>query len=79
MLHKMWPMKKENELTLRWAEMRMIPWMCGVKATDSNELTTQLNTKNGCRRNAFLYLYLKCKLHTTLINSDVILERSGSD
>ena len=45
MLHKMWPMKKENELTLRWAEMRMIPWMCGVKATDSNELTTQLNTK----------------------------------
>jgi len=26
--------KKENELTLQRAEMRMIRWMCGVRITD---------------------------------------------
>ena len=26
--------KRENELTLHWAEMRMIRWMCGVKLRD---------------------------------------------
>jgi len=26
--------KSENELTLHWAEMRMISWMCGVKLRD---------------------------------------------
>jgi len=33
MLHgsEMWPVKKENELTLQQAEMRVIRWMCGVK------------------------------------------------
>jgi len=30
-----WSVKKENELTLQWAEMRMIMWMCGVKMTDT--------------------------------------------
>ena len=36
MLHasETWPMRKENKLTLLRAEMRMIKWMCGVKATD---------------------------------------------
>jgi len=29
-----WPVKKENELTLQQAEMRMIRWMCGIKVTD---------------------------------------------
>jgi len=29
-----WPMKKENKLTLQWAELRMIRWMCGIKVTD---------------------------------------------
>ena len=29
-----WPVKKENELALQQAEIRMIRWMCGVKATD---------------------------------------------
>jgi len=36
-----WPVKKENELALQWAEMRMIRSMCGVKLTDrftQNEL-----------------------------------------
>jgi len=28
------PVKKENELTLPWAEMRITRWMCGVKVTD---------------------------------------------
>jgi len=31
---EMWRVKIENELTLQWAEMRMIRWMCGVKVTD---------------------------------------------
>jgi len=29
-----WPEKKENELTLKQAEMRMIRWMCGIQITD---------------------------------------------
>jgi len=28
--NEMWPVKKENKLTLRRAEMRMIKWMCGI-------------------------------------------------
>jgi len=36
MLHgtETWLVKKENELTLQQAEMRMIRWMCGIKVTD---------------------------------------------
>jgi len=36
MLHgsETWPLKKENELTLQWAEMRMIRCMCCIKVTD---------------------------------------------
>jgi len=37
--------KKENELTLQQAEMRMMRWMCGVKITDRficSELTERL-------------------------------------
>jgi len=37
--------KKENELTLQRAEMRMISWICGVKITDgfsSSELRERL-------------------------------------
>jgi len=26
-----WPVKKENKLTLQWAEMRMIRWTCSIK------------------------------------------------
>jgi len=36
---------RKNELTLQWAEMRMIRWMCAVKVTDSfmyRELTERL-------------------------------------
>jgi len=47
MLHgsEAWPVKKENELTLQQAEMRMIRWMCGVNITDrfsSSEFTERL-------------------------------------
>jgi len=33
MLHgsETWPVRKENEVALQWAEMRMVRWMCGVK------------------------------------------------
>jgi len=36
MLHgsETWPVKKENELPLQRAEMRMIRWMCDIKITD---------------------------------------------
>jgi len=29
-----WPVRKENEVTLQWAEMRIVRWMCGVKLQD---------------------------------------------
>jgi len=41
--------KKENELTLQQAEMRMIRWMCGIKITDrfsSSELRERLGIDN---------------------------------
>jgi len=36
MLHgsEAWPVRKENEVALQWAEMRMIRWMCNVKVKD---------------------------------------------
>ena len=40
-----WPLRKENELALQWAEMRMVRWMCGMKLQDrilSKELRERL-------------------------------------
>jgi len=36
MLHgsETWPVRKENELAPRQAEMRMVRWMCNVKVKD---------------------------------------------
>jgi len=36
MLHgsETWPVRKENEVALQRAEMRMLRWMCGVKLQD---------------------------------------------
>ena len=36
MLHgsETWPIRKENELALQQAEMKMVRWMCGVKLQD---------------------------------------------
>jgi len=36
MLHRSetWPVRKENEVALQRAEMRMVRWMCGVKLQD---------------------------------------------
>jgi len=36
MLHgsETWPVGKENEMALQRAEMRMVRWMCNVKAKD---------------------------------------------
>ena len=33
MLHRSetWPVRKEDEMTLQQAEMRMVRWMCGMK------------------------------------------------
>jgi len=40
-----WPVKKENEVAIQQAEMRMVRWMCNVKVKDrvpSNELRERL-------------------------------------
>jgi len=29
-----WPVRKENEVALQSAEMRMVRWMCGIKQKD---------------------------------------------
>jgi len=36
MLHgsETWPVRKENVVALRRAEMRMVRWMCGIKLKD---------------------------------------------
>ena len=36
MLHgsETWPVRKENEVALQWAEMRLVRWMCGIKLND---------------------------------------------
>ena len=36
MLHgsETWPVRKENEVALQRAEMRIVRWMCGVKLQD---------------------------------------------
>jgi len=31
-----WPVRKENEVALQRAEMRMVGWMCDVKVKDKN-------------------------------------------
>jgi len=31
-----WPVTKENEVALQWAEMRMVRWMYGVKLKDKS-------------------------------------------
>jgi len=47
MLHRSetWPVRKENEVALQRAEMRMVRWMCNVKVKDrvpSKELRDRL-------------------------------------
>ena len=47
MLHRSetWPVRKENEVALQQAEMRMVRWMCNVKVKDrvpSKELRERL-------------------------------------
>jgi len=47
MLHgsDIWPLRKENEVALQRAEMRMVRWICGVKLQDrvpSKELRGRL-------------------------------------
>jgi len=32
-----WPVRKEKEVALQWAEMRMVRWMCGVKVKELRE------------------------------------------
>jgi len=36
MLHgsETWPVRKENEVALQWAEIKMVRWMCGMNLQD---------------------------------------------
>jgi len=38
MLHRSetWPVRKENEVALERAELRMVRWMCDVKVKDKS-------------------------------------------
>ena len=59
MLHgsETWPVRKENEVALQRAEMRMVRWMCSVKVKDrvpSKELRERLGIDN-----IILILYAK--------------------
>jgi len=50
---EMWPVKKENKLTLQRAEMRVFRWMCGVKITDRflcSEVTDTTTTDTDTRK-----------------------------
>jgi len=43
------PVRKENEVALQWAEMRMVRWLCGIKLQDrvpSKGLTESLGLDN---------------------------------
>jgi len=45
LLCETWPVRKENEVALQRAEMRMVRWMCNVKVKDrvpSKELRERL-------------------------------------
>jgi len=44
MLHgsETWPVRKENEVALQRAEMRMFRWMCDIKLQDSKGLRERL-------------------------------------
>ena len=55
MLHgsETWPTRKENEVALQRAEMRMVRWMCGVKVKDrfpSKELRERLDIQGGPKK-----------------------------
>jgi len=38
MLHgsETWPVRKENEMALQQAQMRMARWICGIKVKDKS-------------------------------------------
>jgi len=48
MLHgsETWPLRKENEVALQWAEMRMARWMCDVKLKDRVPSRVERETMN---------------------------------
>jgi len=35
-----WPARKENEVAIQWAEIRMVRWMCDVMVKDRIPSTT---------------------------------------
>jgi len=42
-----WPVRKENEMALQRAEMRMVRWMCNVKVKDkSSKEGVERKTRN---------------------------------
>jgi len=57
MLHgsETWPVRKENEVALQRAEVRMVRWMCGVKLQDRFPSRVERETRIGCYSNTTVY------------------------
>ena len=43
-----WPARKENEVALQRAKMRMVSWMCGINLTDSSKKRVHSKTSCDC-------------------------------
>jgi len=64
MLHgsETWLARKQNELALQWAEMRMAGWMCGIKlrplSSDRQHLSCDvcLEVRGEIIRTALIYI-----------------------
>ena len=51
-----WPVRKENQVALQQAEMRIVSWICGVKLKDrvpSKELRESSSSSRGCGERTF--------------------------
>jgi len=67
-----WPVRKENEVALQQAEMRMVRWMCNVKVKDrvpSKELRERLGIDDIIlilQQNRLLWYGMCCKKKTLI-------------
>ena len=39
-----WPIRKENEVSFQWAEMKMVRWMCDIKDSVPSRVERQTGT-----------------------------------
>ena len=68
MLHgsETWPVRKENEVALQRAEMRMVRWMCNVKVKDrvpSKDLRERLGIDTTAKQVAMVWACVAKRRH----------------